>query len=188
MFEFLEDWDRLTERIGFWVDLDGAYRTLDDSYIESVWWALAQIFEKGLLYQSNRVVPYCPRCGTALSSHEVSQGYQDVVDDTAYVKLPLVDSDEALVVWTTTPWTLPGNLAAAVGPALTYARVRVDGATLIVAAPLVARVFGEHAEVILGTRSWDQSNRGHPLRAAVPLHRRRASSARPASRSSPATS
>ena len=82
VFEYLEEWDRLTERIGFWVDLDDAYRTLDDTYIESVWWALAQIYAKGLLYESNRVVPYCPRCGTALSSHEVSLGYEDVVDAT----------------------------------------------------------------------------------------------------------
>jgi isoleucyl-tRNA synthetase len=148
VFEYLAEWGPLTERIGFWVDLEDAYRTLDPSYIESVWWALEQIHAKGLLYESNRVVPYCPRCGTALSSHEVSQGYQDVSDATAYVKLPLLDSDESLVVWTTTPWTLPGNLAAAVGPQLTYARVRVGGETLIVAAALVERVFGEGAEVI----------------------------------------
>ncbi|HXR14425.1 MAG TPA: isoleucine--tRNA ligase [Solirubrobacteraceae bacterium] len=148
VFEYLAEWNPLTERIGFWLDLEDAYRTLDPSYIESVWWALEQIHAKGLLYESNRVVPYCPRCGTALSSHEVSQGYQDVTDETAYVKLELIDSDEALVVWTTTPWTLPGNLAAAVGPQLTYARVRVGDETLIVAASLVERVFGEGAEVI----------------------------------------
>jgi len=148
VFEYLAEWTPLTERIGFWLDLEDAYRTLDPSYIESVWWALEQIHAKGLLYESNRVVPYCPRCGTALSSHEVSQGYQDVTDETAYVKLELIDSDEALVVWTTTPWTLPGNLAAAVGPQLTYARVRVGDETLIVAASLVERVFGEGAEVI----------------------------------------
>jgi isoleucyl-tRNA synthetase len=152
VFEFLEEWNPLTERIGFWLDLDSAYRTLDPSYIESVWWALEQIHAKGLLYESHRVVPYCPRCGTALSSHEVSQGYRDVRDRTAYVKLRLIDGEEpeALVVWTTTPWTLPGNLAAAVGPDLTYARVRVDGETLIVAQALVERVFGKDAAV-LGT-------------------------------------
>src|SRR6202161_3149579 len=144
----VEQWNRLTERIGFWVDLDDAYRTLDPGYIESVWWALRQIYDSDLLYESNRVVPYCPRCGTALSSHEVSQGYADVTDATAYVKLPLTDADESLVVWTTTPWTLPGNLAAAVGPTLTYARVRFEGETLIVAQALVGRVFGEDAEVI----------------------------------------
>ena len=155
VFEFLEDWDALTERIGFWLDLDGAYRTLDRSYIESVWWALAQIHEKGLLYESHRVVPYCPRCGTALSSHEVSQGYQDVVDTSAYVKLWLIGHDEALVVWTTTPWTLPGNLAAAVGADITYARVRVGEETLIVAAALVERIFGEGAQVLGTLEGWE---------------------------------
>ncbi len=150
--EFLEEWDRLTERIGFWLDLDAAYRTLDPSYIESVWWALEQIHARGLLYESHRVVPYCPRCGTALSSHEVSQGYQDVRDASVYVKLLLLGSEpqESLLVWTTTPWTLPGNLAAAVGPEISYARVRAGEQTLIVAEALVERVFGEGAEV-LGT-------------------------------------
>ena len=152
MFEFLEEWNRLTERIGFWLDLDAAYRTLDPTYIESVWWALEQIHAKGLLYESNRVVPYCPRCGTALSSHEVSQGYQDVRDRSVYVKLPLLDGEEqeSLLVWTTTPWTLAGNLAAAVGADISYARVRAGEETLIVAEALVERVFGEGAEV-LGT-------------------------------------
>ncbi len=155
VFEFLEEWNALTERIGFWLDLGDAYRTLDPSYIESVWWALSQIYEKGLLYESHRVVPYCPRCGTALSSHEVSQGYQDVVDVSAYVKLWLIGHDEALVVWTTTPWTLPGNLAAAVGPDITYARVRAGDETLIVAAALVRRVFGEDAEVLGTIEGWE---------------------------------
>jgi isoleucyl-tRNA synthetase len=155
VFEFLEEWNALTERIGFWLDLDDAYRTLDPSYIESVWWALSQIHAKGLLYESHRVVPYCPRCGTALSSHEVSQGYQDVVDASAYVKLWLIGHDEALVVWTTTPWTLPGNLAAAVGPDITYARVRVGEETLIVAAALVERVFREDAQVLGTLEGWE---------------------------------
>jgi isoleucyl-tRNA synthetase len=155
VFEFLEEWNALTERIGFWVDLDDAYRTLDPSYIESVWWALSQIHAKGLLYESNRVVPFCPRCGTALSSHEVSQGYQDVVDASVYVKLWLIGHEEALVIWTTTPWTLPGNLAAAVGPDLTYARVRVGGETLIVAQALVERVFGEDAQVLSTLAGWE---------------------------------
>ena len=88
VFTFLEDWNALTERIGFWVDLDHAYRTLDPTYIESVWWALRQIADKDLLYEGHKVVPYCPRCGTALSSHEVALGYQDVVDPSVYVRLP----------------------------------------------------------------------------------------------------
>ena len=91
MFEFLEEWNRLTERIGFWIDLDDAYRTLDDTYIESVWWALRQIWDRGLLYEGHKVVPYCPRCGTALSSHEVALGYRDVVDPSVYVRFPVVE-------------------------------------------------------------------------------------------------
>ena len=148
VFEFLEEWNRLNERIGFWIDLDDAYRTLDPSYIESVWWALEQIRAKGLLYEGHKVVPYCPRCGTALSSHEVALGYQDVVDRTVYVKLQLVDSDEQLVVWTTTPWTLPGNAAAAVAPDVSYVRLRVEGETLIVAADRATNLFGDDVEVL----------------------------------------
>ncbi len=148
VFAYLQEWDRLTERIGFWIDLDDAYRTLDESYIESVWWALAQIAGKGLLYEGHKVVPYCPRCGTALSSHEVALGYKDVVDPSVYVRLKLQDSDESLLIWTTTPWTLPGNVAVAVGPGIEYAKVRWRDETLILAAALVERVLGEEAEVI----------------------------------------
>ena len=91
MFEYLEDWNALTERIGFWVDLDDAYRTLDATYVESVWWALRQIADKGLLYEGHKVVPYCPRCGTALVSHEVALGYKDVVDPSVYVRFPVAE-------------------------------------------------------------------------------------------------
>ena len=89
MFTFLEEWNRLTERIGFWIDLEHAYRTLDETYIESVWWALAQIDARGLLYEGRKVVPYCPRCETTLSSHEVALGYRDVVDPSVFLKLPV---------------------------------------------------------------------------------------------------
>src|SRR5689334_1080742 len=114
VLSYLEDWNRLTERIGFWIDLDDAYRTLDPNYIESVWWALKTIHDKGLLYEKLKVVPYCPRCGTALSSHELGQPgvYQDVIDPSVYVRLPVTDPrgraqrDDELLVWTTTPWTL----------------------------------------------------------------------------------
>ena len=148
VFEYLAEWNRLTERIGFWLDLDGAYRTLDPSYIESVWWALEQIHSRDLLYEGHKVVPYCPRCGTALSSHEVALGYEDVVDRTVFVKLQLQGSEDKLVVWTTTPWTLPGNVAAAVGPDLEYARVAVGDEVLVVAAERVGALFGDRAEVI----------------------------------------
>ena len=89
VFRYVEEWNRLTERIGFWIDLDDPYVTLTDEYIESVWWSLRQIWDAGRLYEGHKVVPYCPRCGTALSSHEVAQGYHDVVDPSVYVRLPL---------------------------------------------------------------------------------------------------
>ena len=155
VFTFLEDWDRLTERIGFWVDLDEAYRTLDTSYVESVWWALKTIWDKGLLYEGHKVVPYCPRCGTALSSHEVALGYKDVIDPSVYVRFPVtegggpLEQGDELIVWTTTPWTLVSNAAVAVDPDLTYVRVRSgDGPALVLAEALVQKVLGEDAQVI----------------------------------------
>jgi isoleucyl-tRNA synthetase len=146
VFEYLEEWNRLTERIGFWIDLDDAYRTLDEPYIESVWWALAEIHRRGLLYEGNKVVPYCYRCGTALSSHEVALNYKDVVDPSVFLKLPILGGEEKLLVWTTTPWTLPGNMAVAVGPDIEYVRARHGGETLILAAALVEKVLGEGVE------------------------------------------
>ena len=153
----VEDWNRLTERIGFWIDLDNAYKTLDPEYIESVWWALQTIHQKGLLYEKLKVVPYCPRCGTALSSHELGQPdvYQDVIDPSVYVRLPVTEGNDAvqagdeLLVWTTTPWTLVSNAAVAVAPDLVYARVRTaDGRVQVVAADLRERVLGAEAEVL----------------------------------------
>src|SRR4051812_34280702 len=141
---YLDEWERLTARIGFWIDTDRAYRTMDPTYVESVWWSLAELHRRGWLYQSDKVVPYCPRCGTALSSHEVALGYEDVDDPSVYVRFPLRDAPgESLVVWTTTPWTLPANQAVAVNPRVTYAAVDHDGETLILAERLVERVLGE---------------------------------------------
>jgi len=154
VFTYLEDWNALTERIGFWIDLEHAYRTLDSSYVESVWWALKQIANKDLLYEGSRVVPYCPRCGTALSSHEVALGYKDVVDPSVYVRLPAVEpggplqAGDELLVWTTTPWTLPSNAAVAVDPDLTYVRARDGDATFVLAEALVEKVLGEGAEIL----------------------------------------
>ncbi|MGA8745638.1 MAG: isoleucine--tRNA ligase [Solirubrobacterales bacterium] len=171
VFEYVEEWNRLTERIGFWIDLEDPYVTLDTDYIESVWWSLRRIWEDGRLYEGHKVVPYCPRCGTALSSHEVALGYRDVVDRSIYVKLPLISpsaatqrsetgslsppdgggmgaAPEYLLVWTTTPWTLPGNVAVAVAPEVRYAKARVGGETLILAEPLVERVLGEGVEIV----------------------------------------
>ena len=152
----VEQWNRLTERIGFWIDLNDAYRTLDPAYVDSVWWALKTINEKGLLYEKLKVVPYCPRCGTALSSHELGQPdvYQDVVDPSVYVRLPVTADHGAakardeLLVWTTTPWTLVSNAAVAVGSELTYVRATTGGPTQIVAKALVERVLGEKAQIV----------------------------------------
>ncbi|MBK5219909.1 MAG: isoleucine--tRNA ligase [Thermoleophilia bacterium] len=149
VFEYVEEWNRLTERIGFWIDLDDPYVTLEDNYIESVWWSLRKLWDDGRLYEGHKVVPYCPRDGTPLSSHEVAQGYKDVEDPSIYVRFPLLGADgESLLVWTTTPWTLPGNVAVAVAPEVTYVRASVDGETLILAEPLVEKVLGEGAEVL----------------------------------------
>ncbi len=163
VFTFLEDWDRLTRRVGFWVDLDDAYRTMDASYVSSVWSAIKAMDEQGRLYEGNKVVPFCTRCGTALSSHEVAQGYQDIKDTSAYVRLPVVpealgedsplQEGDSLVVWTTTPWTLWANVAAAVNPDVEYVRVATpdrDGTSRVVVAAreLVAHAFGEDVEIL----------------------------------------
>ena len=148
VLRYIDEWNRLTERIGFWIDTDQAYYTLDDDYIESVWWSLKQVWEAGLLYEGHKVVPYCPRCGTALSSHEVAQGYKDVVDPSVYVRFPLRDEPGvSLLAWTTMPWTLLPNAALAVDPEVTYVRARLGDEVLILAEALVERVLGEDAEV-----------------------------------------
>ncbi len=163
VFEFLEDWTALTERIGYWVDLEHPYRTLDPSYIESVWWALKTMWDRDLLFEGHRVVPYCVRCGTALSSHEVAQGYEDVEDPSIYVTFPVTEpvgplrAGDRLLAWTTTPWTVLSHAALAVSPDLTYVRTE-DG--FVLAEARVAAVLGEDARVaerfqgrdILGTR------------------------------------
>ncbi|HSR94015.1 MAG TPA: isoleucine--tRNA ligase [Solirubrobacterales bacterium] len=152
VFEYVEEWNRLTERIGFWIDLDDPYVTLDNTYIESVWWSLRRLWDDERLYEGHKVVPYCPRCGTALSSHEVALGYQDVEDPSIYVRFPLLGEDggeagESLLVWTTTPWTLPGNEAVAVSPDVTYVRAKAGDETLILAEPLAGKVLGEGVEI-----------------------------------------
>jgi isoleucyl-tRNA synthetase len=126
--EYIDDWERMTERLGFWLDMEHPYRTYDSTYIESVWWSLKRIWDAGLLEQDYKVVPYCPRCQTSLSSHELSQGYRDnVPDPSIHVKFRLDEGegDVSLLAWTTTPWTLPGNVALAVHPDETYVRVRL---------------------------------------------------------------
>ena len=148
VLRYIDEWNRLTERIGHWIDTDNAYFTLDNSYVESVWWSLKQVFDKGLLTEGHKVVPYCTRCGTALSSHEVAVGYKDTVDPSVFVKFPLRDEPGvSLLAWTTMPWTLVPHAAMAVDPDVTYVRARLGEERLILAEALVERVLGEEAEV-----------------------------------------
>jgi isoleucyl-tRNA synthetase len=127
VFRYEREWVNATKRVGFWIDMDSPYITFDNEYIESVWWSLKEVWKKGLLYQGHKVVPYCPRCETTLSSHEVAQGYQDVEDPSVYVKFKVKQKEEPLylLAWTTTPWTLLGNIALAVHPSHTYVKVSV---------------------------------------------------------------
>lgn len=149
--EYIQEWERLTERMAFWVDLDTAYVTFENDYIESLWWILKQFWDKGLLYQGHKVVPYCPRCGTPLSSHELAQGYKEgTVDPSVYVKFAVVDQPNTyFLAWTTTPWTLPGNAALAVGADLDYVKVRdSSGDTLYMAAALAETVLKPGYDVL----------------------------------------
>jgi isoleucyl-tRNA synthetase len=149
VYRYVEEWSALTERMGMWLDTEGAYWTLNDSFIETVWWLFRQMWDKGLLYEGFKVVPYCGRCGTALSSHEVAQGYKDITEDSVYVRFPVIGRDFDLVVWTTTPWTLISNVAAAVGPEVEYVRVRRPGGGRDV-------VLGrDRVEAVLGEVGWE---------------------------------
>ena len=139
VFDYVEEWEKLTERLGYWVDLPTAYWTLTNDYVESLWWILKQYWDRGLIYQGYKVVPYCPRCGTPLSSHELAQGYQEgTKDPSVYVKFPLRDQPGVyLLVWTTTPWTLPGNVAVAVGEEIDYVLVQHEDDKLWLAEALL---------------------------------------------------
>ncbi|MDQ2669088.1 MAG: class I tRNA ligase family protein, partial [Gemmatimonadota bacterium] len=126
VFRYKGDWEALSDRIAFWLDYDHPYITYSNEYVESVWWILARLHERDLLYRGHRVLPYCPRCGTVLSSHELAQGYETVRTNSVYVTFPLADgSGRELLVWTTTPWTLLSNVAVAVNPELEYGEYRV---------------------------------------------------------------
>jgi isoleucyl-tRNA synthetase len=144
----VDEFEELTRRMGYWVDTADAYRTMDPAYIQSVWWSLKQVHAKGLLVEDHRVAPYCPRCGTGLSDHEVAQGYQTVVDPSVFVRFPITSGEWAgrasLLVWTTTPWTLVSNTAVAAHPAVTYVVARRGEEVLVVAEPLADAVLGEH--------------------------------------------
>ena len=149
VWKYKAEWELMSDRVGFWADMENPYITYDNNYIESVWWSLKQVAEKGLLYKGHKVVPYCPRCGTALSSHEVSQGYSEVTDMTAFVRFPVKGEENTfLYAWTTTPWTLPSNVALCVGPDHDYVKFRHHGETAIMARALVPQVVGEDVEVL----------------------------------------
>src|SRR5207237_10623218 len=134
VFRYRADWEKLSARIGFWLDYAHPYITYTNDYVESVWWALKTLFDRDLLYRGHKILPYCPRCGTALSSHEVAQGYDEVQTNSVYVTFPLAsEPNRQLVIWTTTPWTLLSNVAVAVHPDLEYGEYEVDGVRYVVA-------------------------------------------------------
>ncbi len=143
VFKYRDEWIKMTKRIGFWIDMDNAYVTMEDYYIESVWWALKKIYEEGLLVKDYKVVPYCPRCGTPLSSHEVAQGYKVVKDLSIYVKFKVKNEDAYFLVWTTTPWTLPSNLLLAVGDDIDYVLAEKDGERYYIAKSRLKEVLGD---------------------------------------------
>ena len=155
VFTYKADWEALSERIAYWLDYERPYVTCDTGYIESVWWILSRLARKGLLYRGHKSVPYCPRCGTALSSHEVALGYREVEDPSLFFLAPLLTGDgerdpegRAFLAWTTTPWTVPSNVALALNPALTYAEAETEGRRVIVAKDLVERVLGGNARIV----------------------------------------
>jgi isoleucyl-tRNA synthetase len=153
-FTYIKDWEKLTDRIGYWVDFDTAYITYKNEYIESIWSILKNFWDRDLLYQGYKVVPYCPRCGTPLSDHEVAQGYKEVSDPSLFVRMRLIDKpDTSLLVWTTTPWTLPANVAVAAGENVDYVKVHREldegEEWLILAEALIDKVFGDEKVTVV---------------------------------------
>lgn len=178
-FTYIQEWEKLTDRIAYWVDLDTAYITYKNEYIESVWSILKNFWEKDLLYQGYKVVPYCPRCGTPLSDHEVALGYREVSDPSVFVRMPLVDEPgTSLLVWTTTPWTLPANVAVAAGAEVGYVKIEhelAEGGTekLILAEALMSKVFGAEPVTILERFKGKQlkGKKYSPLYTFMPLEK-----------------
>ena len=148
VFTYEALWREMTKRMGYFVDLDNPYITLDNNYIETVWWILKEFFDAGLIYEGHKIVPYCPRCGTGLASHEVAQGYKNIKTNSVYVAFKIKDKDEYFLVWTTTPWTLPSNVALCVGADIDYVKVESKGVTFILAKSLANTVLGDEYEVI----------------------------------------
>ncbi|GAA0116789.1 isoleucine--tRNA ligase [Clostridium senegalense] len=144
VFTYVEMWRQMSERLAYWVDMDTPYVTFHNNYIESVWWALKQMWDKELIYKGFKIMPYCPRCGTTLSSHEVAQGYKDVKDSSVYVKFKLKNEDKYVLVWTTTPWTLPSNVALAVNKKYDYVEVVQEEEHIILSKSLLGKLQGEY--------------------------------------------
>ena len=149
VFSYIKEWNISTEELAYWIDLENPYRTLDNDYIESVWWSLKELYNRKMLYKGHKVVPFCTRCGTPLSSHEVALGYKDVTEESVYVAFKLKDRiGEYILAWTTTPWTLPGNVALAVGEKIDYVKVKLeDGDKLILAKDKIELIKGKHTIV-----------------------------------------
>ena len=144
VWKYKQEWEIMSDRIGYWADMKNPYVTYDDNYIESVWWAISEMAKKGLLYKGHKIVPYCPRCGTALSSHEVAQGYKDVEDTSIFVKFKLKNVDKTyFIAWTTTPWTLPSNVALCVNAKEKYTKIKVGEEFFILADALISKLFEE---------------------------------------------
>ncbi|MBO5888587.1 MAG: class I tRNA ligase family protein, partial [Clostridia bacterium] len=156
VFKYTTEWKEMSDRLGYWCDMDNPYVTYHDDYIESEWWALKEIWKKGLLYKGHKIVPYCPRCGTALSSHEVAQGYKDVTEKSVFVKFKIKGKEnEYFLAWTTTPWTLPSNVALCFNAKENYAKIKAeDGSIYVLAEKLAPKLFEnyETLEVNLGSK------------------------------------
>ncbi len=145
VWKYKHEWEVMSDRVGYWADMDNPYVTYDDNYIESVWWSLKEIDKKDLIYKGHKVVPYCPRCGTALSSHEVAQGYKDVQDTSAFVKFKVKGEENTyFLAWTTTPWTLPSNVALCMNAKIDYVKIKANGEYYILAKPLVNSLFEDY--------------------------------------------
>jgi len=145
VWKYKRDWEKMTERIGFWIDLKNPYITYDNDYIESLWWIIKQVHEKGLLYKGYKVIPQCPRCGTALSSHEVAQGYKNIEEESLYIKFKLKGKDnEYILAWTTTPWTLPGNVALAIAKDIEYVKVKQNNEFYYLARKLLNKLSDKY--------------------------------------------
>ncbi|MGH4138409.1 isoleucine--tRNA ligase [Clostridium sp.] len=147
VFSYVNMWEEMSERVGYWIDMENPYVTYHNDYIESVWWALKQMWDKDLVYKGHKIMPYCPRCGTSLSSHEVAQGYKDVKETSVYVKFKVKGEEKSILVWTTTPWTLPSNVALAVNKKYDYVEVVQEGENLILSKELLGKLEGDY-EVI----------------------------------------